>query len=62
MGRMTKGLVAFAVIMVAVALSLPQPAYAEKKLYIGGSMAMTGAFAEDGGDSCGLRGLRQVCE
>jgi hypothetical protein len=47
MGRLMQGLVAFALIMVAVVLSLSQPAFAEKKLYIGGSMAMTGAFAED---------------
>jgi branched-chain amino acid transport system substrate-binding protein len=49
MSRMKHGPIVFAMLVLAVASLLSQPAYAEKKLYIGGSMAMTGAYAEDVG-------------
>jgi branched-chain amino acid transport system substrate-binding protein len=47
MVRMRRGLIVFAMLVLAAAFLLPQPVYAEKKLYVGGSMALTGAYAED---------------
>jgi branched-chain amino acid transport system substrate-binding protein len=47
MGRMKHGFVVIALLLLAVVLLSSQPAYAEKKLYLGGSMALTGAYAED---------------
>jgi len=47
MGKMKQVLMVFAMLLLACAFLLSQPAYAEKKLYIGGSMALTGPYAED---------------
>jgi hypothetical protein len=47
MGKMSLALVASVIIMVAVSSLFPVSAEAAKTLYIGGSMALTGAYAED---------------
>lgn len=47
MERMRHGLVVFSMMVLTALFLLPQPAHAQKKLYIGGSMALTGAYAED---------------
>jgi hypothetical protein len=47
MAKIRWALVAFAIIMLAASSLFPASAEAEKKLYVGGTMALTGAYAED---------------
>jgi len=47
MARMRLALVAFMIIMLATTSLFPASAEAAKKLYVGGTMSLTGAYAED---------------